>query len=205
MSEIIDAKGLACPEPVILTKKALEAHGDIVVLVDNTTAMENIRRLASNAGCSVEIADEAEGIFRIHLMKQGGGTPGNLTPEYLSCNTDAPLAAAGPTVFVIASDTMGRGNDELGSVLMRAFIHTAAELESLPDVMIFYNAGVKLTSEGSDVLDNLKKLEEKGVTMLVCGTCVNYFNLTGKVAAGVVSNMYDIAGILSRAGRIVQP
>ena len=206
MSEItINAKGLACPEPVILTKKALDKHDDIVVLVDNTTARENIKRFASNSGCSVEIADEAEGAFRIHLKKQSGGTPGNLTPEYLSCNTDAPLAAAGPTVFVIASDTMGRGNDELGSVLMRAFIHTTTELETLPDVMIFYNSGVKLTSEGSDVLDNLKELEVRGVKMLICGTCVNYFNLTGKVAAGVISNMYDIAGILSRAGRIVQP
>ncbi len=100
---------------------------------------------------------------------------------------------------------MGKGNDELGAVLMKAFIHTTLELEAGPDMMIFYNSGVKLTAEGSDFLGDLKELEEKGVKMLVCGTCVNYFNLTGKIAAGVVSNMYDIAGTLSRAGRIVQP
>jgi selenium metabolism protein YedF len=194
MPETINAKGLACPQPVILTKKALEAHSDVVVLVDNTTAMENVKRFASNSGCYVE--------------KQSGATPGNLRnlpPEYPSCDADAPLAAADPTVFVIASDTMGRGNDELGAVLMKVFIHTSTELETGPHVMIFYNAGVKLTSEGSDVLDDLKQLEAKGVKMLVCGTCVNYFDLTGKVAVGVVSNMYDIAGILSHAGRIVQP
>ena len=205
MSEIINAKGLACPQPVILTKKALEAHSDIVVLVDNTMAVENIKRLASGSGCSVEIADEPEGVFRIHLKKQDGETAGSLTPESCFCDTRVSSAAQGHTVYVIASDTMGKGNDELGSVLMRAFIHTLTELETIPDVMIFYNAGAKLTAEGSDVLDDLIQLEEKGVRMLVCGTCVNYFDLTDKVAAGVVSNMYDIAGTLSRAGRIVQP
>lgn len=205
MSEIINAKGLACPQPVILTKKALEAYNDVVVLVDNTTAKENISRFASGSGCSVEIAGEPDGIFRIHLKKQSSAAPESLPQECSPCHTEAPLAAVGPTVYVIASDTMGKGNDELGSVLMRAFIHTLTELETIPDVMIFYNAGVKLAAEGSDVLDDLKQLEGKGVKMLVCGTCINYFDLVGKVAAGAVSNMYDIAGTLSRAGRIVRP
>jgi selenium metabolism protein YedF len=200
MSELINAKGLACPEPVILTKKALETHGDVVVLVDNTTAMENIKRFAASAGCSVEVNNEPDGVFRIQLKKQG-----NAAQENVSYCIDRPLTASGPTVFVIAADTMGKGNDELGTVLMKAFIHTTIELEAGPDVMIFYNAGVKLAAEGSDFLKDLKELEKKGVKMLVCGTCVNYFNLTGKIAAGVVSNMYDIAGILSRAGRIVKP
>jgi selenium metabolism protein YedF len=205
MSELINAKGLACPEPVILTKKALETNNDVVVLVDNTTAMENIKRFASNSGCSVVIADEPEGIFKIYLKKQNNATPGSLSPEYLSCNADAPFTAAGHTAFVIATDTMGKGSDELGAILMKAFIHTVVELEAGPDVMIFYNAGVKLAAEGSDFLNDLKELEKKGVKMLVCGTCVNYFNLTGKIVAGVVSNMYDIADTLSRAKRIVQP
>ena len=205
MSEIINAKGLACPEPVILTKKALEKHSDVVVLVDNTTAMENIKRFAASAGCSVEVNNELGGIFKIHLEKQKGAMPGNATPENISCCTDTPLAADGPTVFVIATDTMGKGSDELGAILMKAFIHVTTELETIPDVMIFYNSGVKLVAEGSDFINDLKELEKKGGKMLVCGTCVNYFNLTGKIAAGVVSNMYDIAGTLSRAGRIVKP
>lgn len=205
MSEIINAKGLACPKPVILTKKALEAHSDVVVLVDDTTAVENIKRFAASAGCSIEVNDEPYGVFKMHLKKQNAATPGNEGPEYLPCYTDTSSAAAGPTVFVISSDTMGKGSDELGAVIMKAFIHTAVELEAGPDVMIFYNAGVKLTAEGSDFINDLKELEKKDVKMLVCGTCVNYFNLTGKVAAGVVSNMYDIAGTLSRAGRIVKP
>ncbi|HVN96606.1 MAG TPA: sulfurtransferase-like selenium metabolism protein YedF [Syntrophorhabdaceae bacterium] len=205
MSETINAKGLACPEPVILAKKALETSNEITVLVDNATAVENIKRLAAGAGCSVEVARESGGIFRVDLKKEGGRATDEAAPDYLSCPADVSLPAFGPTVFVIAADTMGKGSDELGVTLMKAFIHTATELKAGPDVMIFYNSGAKLAAEGSDFLDDLKKLEDKGVKMLVCGTCVNYYNLTGKIAAGEVSNMYDIAVTLSGAGRIVQP
>jgi selenium metabolism protein YedF len=201
MSKEINAKGLACPEPVILTKKALETDDDVTVLVDNTTAVENIKRLASSSGYSAEVANQAGGIFKIRLKKQAGAAVAD-APEYLSCITGT---ASGPSVFVISSDTMGRGSDELGALLMKAFIHTATELENKPDVMIFYNTGVKLTIQDSEVIDDLKKLEADGVKLLICGTCVNFFNLKNKVGAGVVSNMFDIAGTLSKAGRIVQP
>ncbi len=205
MSEIINAKGLACPEPVILTKKALESHNEITVLVDNMTALENIKRLAASAGCSVTVTDEPGGAFRIILKKQAGAATSDVMPEYLSCCTDVPSSAAGPTVFVISANTMGKGDDELGAVLMKAFIHVITELEHRPDIMIFYNAGVKLAAEGSTFLNDLKELERMGVKMLICGTCVNYYNLTGKIVAGTISNMYDIAGTLSTAGRIVKP
>jgi selenium metabolism protein YedF len=203
MSEIINAKGLACPQPVILTKKALEKNEEVTVIVDNKTAVENITRLASNDGCSIDVNGEADGLFKIHLVKK----PGHPSISTASPNDlfNANSNVGGPTVFVIASDTMGRGDDKLGAILMKAFIHTATELETVPEVMILYNTGVKLAGEGSDVLDDLEILEGKGVKILVCGTCVNYFELTGKVAAGTVSNMYDIAETLSRAGRIVQP
>lgn len=205
MSEIIDAKGLACPQPVILTKKALDVHAEITVFVDNMAAVENIKRFASGAGCSVEISNETGGVFRIDLKKLAGAVIDRQAVELLTCCTDTSSAAVGPTVFVIAADTMGKGSDELGAVLMKAFIHTSIELEARPDVIILYNAGVKLAAEGSDFLNDLKQLEEKGVKVLVCGTCVNYFNLTGKINVGIVSNMYDIAGTLSSAGRIVKP
>ena len=205
MSETINAKGLACPQPVILTKKALQTCSEIVVLVDNTTAVENVKRFGTANGCSVSVADQGDGTFRIELKKQTGAATTGPAPEPYSCGIETPSSSAGPTVFVIAADTMGKGSDELGAVLMKAFIHTSIELEHGPDVMIFYNAGVKLAAEGSDFINDLKELEQKGVKMLVCGTCVNYYNLTGKIVAGEVSNMYDIAGILSRAGRIVRP
>ena len=204
MSELIDAKGLACPEPVILTKKALDACDDVTVLVDNETALENVKRLASSSGCAVEVTKEEGGVFRMHLKKkEDARTGGGASPECLRSET-APHAA-GPTVFVFVSNVMGHGNDELGTLLMKAFIHTAVDLEHRPDVMIFYNTGVKLTASDSDVIDDLKALEGKGVKLLICGTCVNYFNLTGMIGTGTISNMYDIAGTLSIAGRIVKP
>ena len=201
MSELIDAKGLACPDPVILTKKALDAHDEVTVLVDDETSMENVKRLASSSDCDVIATAEPAGVFRILIKKrEGGAAAGVASPK-----PGQVEAARGPTVFVISSSVMGQGNDDLGALLMKAFIHTAVDLEHRPDIMIFYNAGVKLTASDSAVLDDLKALEEKGVRILVCGTCVNFFELTGKIGAGTVSNMYDIAGALSTAGRIVKP
>jgi selenium metabolism protein YedF len=205
MSELIDAKGLACPEPVILTKKALDAHSEVTVLVDNATALENVKRLASVSGCAVDVTEGSGGIFRIDIKKaQGSGAVCDASPERTAPQV-APQPLPGPAIFVIASDVMGHGNDGLGALLMKAFIHTAVDLEHRPDMMIFYNTGVKLAAQGSGVVDDLKALEEKGVRILVCGTCVNFFDLGGKIGAGTVSNMYEIAGALSTAGRIVKP
>jgi len=198
MSELVDAKGLACPEPVVLTKKALDSCDDVTVLVDNATALENVKRLALSSGCAVDATEQPGGVFRIHLKKQPSDRP-QCTPSPSHESTQ------GPTVFVLASNVMGYGNDDLGVLLMKAFIHTSIDLEHRPDVMILYNTGVKLAAWDSGVADDLKVLEEKGVRLLVCGTCVNFFKLGGKLGAGTVSNMYDIAGILSTAGRIVKP
>jgi len=202
MSELVDAKGLACPEPVIRTKKALDEHDEVTVLVDNSTALENVKRLASVSGCATDVAEEPGGVFRIELRKgRGAAAP----PPECPRPEDVPRTSAGPTIFVIASSVMGQGSDELGILLMKAFIHTALDLERLPDMMILYNAGVKLAAADSGAADDLKALEEKGVKILVCGACVNFFELGGKLRAGTVSNMYEIAGALSTAGRIVRP
>lgn len=205
MSEIVNAKGLACPEPVILTKKALTTYQEVTVIVDNLTALENVKRFGAASGCSVEVDEESTGVFRIHLKKQDMDHPSS--DELLQCEPSKPTTqpAFGPTVFVIASDVMGHGNDELGRLLMKAFLHTAVDLEYGPNILIFYNTGVRLAAIDSGALDDLKTLEAKGVKILVCGTCVNFFGLAGQIGAGTVSNMYDIANVLSTAGRIVKP
>jgi selenium metabolism protein YedF len=205
MTELVNALGLACPEPVILTKKALTSHDDITVLVDNTTSLENVKRFGEASGCSVETAEEGGGVFRIHLTRQDHTHP--VSDELPPCELPKTPASSGsgPTVFVIASSAMGHGSHDLGTLLMRAFIHTTVELEHRPDIMILYNTGVKLAASDSPVLDDLKALEQKEVKLLLCGTCVNFFELTGKIGAGSISNMYDIAGALSTAGRIVKP
>jgi len=200
MSNIVDAKGLACPQPVILTKKALDEHDIVTVIVDNETAKENVSRLAEKSGCTISVESAGDGTFRLILSKNG--TAPSRETAAVSENSDQKT---GPNVFVISSDTMGKGDDELGAALMKAFIHTIFSLDYLPDTLIFYNTRVKLAVKDSDVIDDLKKLEEQGVEILVCGTCANFFNIKDRIAAGVISNMYDIAGSMSKAGRIVMP
>lgn len=205
MSKLVDAKGLACPQPVILTKKALDSDDEVTTLVDNSTALENVKRLASASGCSIEVAEEPDGIFAIQMRKQRAGrTENDNMPEYV-CREGTAQAAQGPSVFVITSDAMGHGNDDLGGLLMKAFLHTALDLEHGPDMVILYNTGVRFATVDSPALDDFKALEERGIKILVCGTCVNFFELGGRIGVGIVSNMYDIASALSTAGRIVKP
>jgi selenium metabolism protein YedF len=204
MSEIkiVNAKGLACPQPVVLTKQALESHEQVMVIVDNDTALENVKRLGTKLGCDVKVEKNKDGAHEINLTRKGGvaGAKEEFVPSCV-----ATPAQSGPFVIVISADKMGRGNDELGYVLIRAFLHTIALQAEKPDVMIFYNTGVLLTLQESEVLDDLKELASAGVEMLVCGTCLNYFEAKEKLGVGVVSNMYDIAGIMSRAGRLIVP
>lgn len=205
MPEIINAKGLACPQPVILTKKALDSNDEVIITVDNVTALENIKRLAASNECNIETVEEPESIFRITIKRrQDEKAVYNIHPEPSICD-DKPSSANGPIVFVISSTVMGKGDDELGALLMKAFVHTIVDLDRLPHVIILYNAGVKLATLDYGVSDDLKELEAKGVKILVCGTCVNFFELSEKIGVGILSNMYDIANVLTTAGRIVKP
>ncbi len=194
MSMTIDAKGLACPQPVVLARKALAESDEIAVIVDNETARENVTRMARSMKCDVKV-NEVNGEYHIDI-KRTGAIPLTGSPS----SREVP----GPNVYVFPERCMGHGDDELGAVLMRAFIHTILEIDETPDTMIFYNSGVFLAMTDSPVLDDLKELENRGIEILVCGTCVNFFKLD-KPAAGIISNMYEIAGRMSRAGRIVKP
>jgi selenium metabolism protein YedF len=181
---------------VLLTKKALEQENNVTVIVDNEPAVENIKRLGKHMACTLHTEKKEDGTFQIHLSREAGGSADVALD--VSC-------AAGPVVIAISSDRMGRGDDELGHVLIRSFMHTMLSLEPLPQTVIFYNTGVKLTVKDSDVLDDLKQIEESGVSILVCGTCLNYFGITKDLSVGVISNMYDIASTMAAAGRLVVP
>jgi selenium metabolism protein YedF len=204
MSEIkiVNATGLACPQPVVLAKQAIETSEKVKVIVDNETALENVKRLGTKLGCAVKSESKGRGLFEIMLTRKAGVT---LSSEKVNVSCASSAAASGPFVIVCSEDKMGRGNDELGSVLIRAFFHTIAEQTERPDIIIFYNTGVRLTVHGSEVLDDLKALLAKGVEILVCGTCLNFFNIKEQLGVGIVSNMYDIASTMSGASRIVSP
>jgi selenium metabolism protein YedF len=183
MTEIIDARGLACPGPVLRTKKALEENPrPIRVLVDNSTARDNVSRFARSRGCKVAISDEDYG-FCIEI-----------TP---SCEAAEPTARS--SVIVISGDFMGKGEEQLGRLLMKAFLNALAEGSTTPDKILLFNTGVKLAAGEAETAENLKRLEEMGTEILVCGTCLDYFNLKDKLLVGKVSNMFEILSSMQEA------
>ncbi|GIW48566.1 MAG: hypothetical protein KatS3mg079_042 [Caloramator sp.] len=176
----IDCRGLACPKPVIMTKKELDSmvSGEVEVIVDNQGARENLSKLAQSYGLEYRIEEDAEGIHVI--IKKIENKNSNLVEDEKNI------------VITITSDCFGQGDDVLGRALMKSYIYSLTEVEKKPKTLIFVNAGVKLTTEGSDVLESLKILEEQGVEILSCGTCLNFYNLSDKLKIGSVSNMYTI-------------
>lgn len=193
---IVDARGLSCPQPVILTRQALEKGDEVTTIVSDQTALHNVTRMAEKAGYDVWSEQKEDGIY-VHIGDQ--------------CAVSAEMAAVqaaklveGPLVLVVPGERMGRGpSDELGDILVRAFFHTLGEVEPLPETIVFFNSGVKLAVKDSPVLDDLRALQERGIEILVCGTCLGYFELKDKLAVGEVSNMYTIAETMLKAGKVV--
>jgi selenium metabolism protein YedF len=200
--EIIDAKGLPCPKPVMLVKKALDIQDEIIIEVDNETAADNIRMFAESKGCDVNISPEGDSIYHVHInnIKKS-----ELKTKEIMCNNISDNIEKGPTVFVFSSNSMGNGDDKLGHLLIKGFIHATTELERLPEIMVFYNTGVKLLTVDSGTAEDICNIEKRGVKVIACGTCVNYFEIGDKIAAGSIGNMYDIVSILSSSVRIVTP
>jgi len=198
MTKILDLSGLACPLPVVRTKEALEAAGvaELVVVVDNVAARDNVTRFAESRGCQVSTAP-AGTCFHLTIQPPAGKTPSTCI---------FPGAAPEPqgTVVVFATDRMGEGDPELGAILMRAFCQTLVQLEA-PKKLLFYNRGVFLTLADSPVLPELKGLEEMGVELLVCGTCLDFYKVRERLSAGKVSNMFAILEAQMQSDRIIRP
>lgn len=200
MRQVVDARGLACPQPVVLTGKALAVADEVTVLVDDPVAVENVSRLARSKGFSVEKATQPDGT-RLTLRREGAPAGESAPEPLLAC--PVPTPAGGPLVLFVPTEHLGVGAAELGERLMGAFFHTLLEVSPRPQVVIFMNTGVKLAAEGSRAVEDLRALAGQGVDILACGTCLGYYGLTEKLAVGRVSNMYDIASALLGAGRVV--
>ena len=200
----VDARGEQCPIPVVKTKKVLDSiqgNAEITVLVDNETAVQNLTRMGQHAGAAVTSEKKSDKEFQVILkVTDGQGKPAEVK-EKVTCIPDVK----GDFVIAVDTATMGRGNEELGRVLMKGFLFAVTQMETLPETMLFYNGGATLTTEGSDSLEDIKSLEAQGVTIKTCGTCLNYYGLTEKLQVGEVTNMYDIAETLSKAGKVVKP
>ena len=199
MSELrktVDCLGLECPLPVIEAKKALaevEEGTWVDISVDGNTQVQNLTRLANNRGFAVETEPLGDN-FIVHIQKG---------PEQAEAEATAP--AAGPTTVVFSSDCMGRGDDELGHILMKAFVFSITQMDPLPDRLIFYNYGVKLTTGNSPMLEDLKRLAQAGVEIFSCGTCLKHLGLEDQLQVGQVSNMYDILEMQLKSGHLIKP
>jgi selenium metabolism protein YedF len=190
----IDARGLACPKPVVNTKKELDKleKGIVIVTVDNSTAKENILKLSSSSNCEAKITKDEENLIVIEIKKGKNVIIENKKNNELE----------NKCIF-ISSDKMGEGNDELGDVLIKGFIYTLTEVKPYPKYIVLVNSGVKLTAQNKATIENLKILEESGVEVLSCGTCLDYYGLKEKLQVGCITNMYNIVDIMKNTSQTI--
>lgn len=192
----IDAVGIDCPRPVIMTKNEFDKidSGTVQVLADNRVCVTNLEKYAGTNGFDFSYVELAEDRFEVTITKHGAQEAGG---------AEAGDQALVNNKFVVAigSKYFGSGSEELGESLMKSFIYTIAETDELPSSLIFFNAGIFLSIEGSPVLEDLKRMEEMGVEILSCGACLNFYGKDQELAVGSVSNMYTIYETIKDAGR----
>ncbi|SDZ07679.1 sulfurtransferase-like selenium metabolism protein YedF [Tindallia californiensis] len=199
MNKEVDARGLQCPMPLIKTKKALEEieKGNITAIVDNEVARENISKYAKSMDYKVDVK-ESQGDFYIDIFKEFKYR------EVKMVDLEPDSHIMGDFVVSIGKDYLGEGSRELGDILMKGYLYTLTEVQPLPRAVIFINSGVKLTCIGSESLENLRKLEELGVEILSCGTCLDYFKIKQELMVGEISNMYTIVETMNKAKNTIQ-
>ena len=204
MEKIIDCKGMACPLPVVNAKKAAEelSAGDVLtVLVDNEIAVQNLSRFAEHKGFTVSAEKKSDKEYAV-IMHISGTAAEEAKEEEVACVMDSRRKGM---LVVLSANTMGAGDPKLGTSLMKAFVFALTKQDQLPDTILCYNTGAYLTCEGADTLEDLKLLEGEGVTVLTCGTCLDFYGLKERLAVGGVTNMYDIVERMENAAQIIKP
>ncbi|MDH3359508.1 MAG: sulfurtransferase-like selenium metabolism protein YedF [Desulfobulbaceae bacterium] len=203
MEQIIDCTGMHCPEPVVHTKNALETMttGDtVLIIVDNGESKHNVERFAKNRDCKVKIQSVGD-TFRLQIKKGAENkSSAPFTPEDYAC--ELPKLEL---IYLIPSDTLGHGDDDLGRILMQSFIKTIGEVSPLPQKIFFYNRGVHFVTSESNLLEPLKELADQGVEILSCGTCLDFYNLKKELKVGEMTNMYNIVEAMALATKTVTP
>ena len=204
MEKLVDARGMACPLPVVNAKKASEEMnaGDVLtILVDNEIAVQNLTRFAAHKGFGVSSAKNAENNFAVVMQITGEAATAAVNREE-SCTPDARKKGM---LVVLSANTMGTGDEKLGKALMKAFVFALTKQDQLPETILCYNSGAYLTCEGADTLEDMKLLESEGVVIRTCGTCLDFYGLKDKLAVGTVTNMYDIVECMETAQTIIRP
>lgn len=204
MKKSIDCKGMACPLPVVNAKKAseeLRAGDALTVLVDNEIAVQNLTRFAEHKGFGVSAEKKDEKEYAV-IMTISGAAAEEVKEAEIACVTDSRRKGM---LVVLSGNQMGTGDPRLGTSLMKAFVFALTKQDQLPDTILCYNTGAYLSCEGADTLEDLKLLESEGVTILTCGTCLDFYGLKEKLAVGTVTNMYDIVERMENAAQIIKP
>lgn len=207
----LDCRGLACPGPVIQVKKALEELPQgktVTVQVDSEASKDNVARFVQSRGLGVRVDEEDAGwLITVIKPKDTDTRTHGITnaPTHGITDSQTHGHTVLPPVVFIASEAIGTGDDKLGRILMEGFVNTLAEQDHAPDKLLLMNGGVRLATEGSPVLASLKTLTDQGCEILVCGTCLDFFDLKEKLATGIVSNMYDIQKAMITASKVVRP
>ena len=190
---VVDARGQACPKPVLMTKAAVQSGQEAIqTLVDNTTAVHNLTRFAASVGytCSHE---EKDGIYTVTLEKDP-----NADLQKAPAYEDTSWA-----VFC-TENRIGSAENELGHNLIQMYFYTLTQMDTPPSVVAFMNEGVELVCQPGQIVDSLKALMEKGTRVVVCGTCLNYYDLSDKALCGTVSNMYEILEAVTACGKMMK-
>ena len=196
MKKFIDAKGKNCPMPVIMAKKVIDSGVKFFEIeVDNKIAVENLKKLANSQGFITRV-EENNSYFKVDFSN------GYEECEEVLVKVEDKKPLGNWSIFV-NKEIIGAGNDELGKSLMKMFIYTISEGEDLPKSILFMNGGVKVTTLNDQAIEHLKVLQDKGVELLVCGACLNFYGLEEKLEVGKISNMYDITNSMKEASKVI--
>lgn len=189
----VDALGKACPMPVIMAKKEIDAGNTaFVVAVDNEVAVENLKRLAESQNYQTSVENK-DGNFHVTFTGEGAAVAATEAKDNKPANW----------ALFVGKDFIGDGSEELGGSLMTMFFYTLAESNDPPRYILFMNSGVKLPVDNDQVVEHLKTLQDKGSEILVCGTCLKFFNIADNLKIGTVSNMYDISERMHAADKVI--
>ena len=204
MTKILDGFGKPCPMPLVMAKKEIDAGcRDLAVQVDNETAVKNLTRLGKKTGLSVA-CDAIEGGWLMTFSEGGEGAQEPDVSAALAAGSACSTGAGCGYAVFVGKDFVGDGDAELGRNLMKMALYTLSESDDVPASLLFMNAGVKLVAgDEKQIVDSVHALEEKGTEVLVCGTCLDFYGVKDKLAAGEVSNMYDILGRMQEAAKVI--
>lgn len=207
----VDARGMACPLPVVNAKKAAEGMqtGDVLtVLVDNEIAVQNLQKFAKQKGFSATGEKKADKEYEVTInivaeTQTAVATSDEAVEETeVECNMDARKKGM---VVVLSANVMGTGEEKLGKSLMKAFVFALTKQDILPEAILCYNTGAYLTCEGADTIEDLKALEAEGVNIMTCGTCLDFYGIKDTLAVGSVTNMYEIVEVMENARNVIRP